>query len=183
MQRPAWPYILGSVGGVIFAIGACAFLYATFAERAPDTAFEIVTFGSSIGALLVGIGWVGLFKQRQAGIGPILGSFVVTLAILYARYGDTDNFDLVGMLVVVSLVLFGLGHAVTRGIGGARILGAIAALIGTFQIIVVSAHWNIGIDGVKLVLVAIVGSLGLLGLVLALALPALRRAPIDDTTL
>ena len=184
MQRPAWPYVLGAVGGVILAIGACAFLYAAFAEPTTSTAADVVSFGFGTGGLVVGIGWIGVFKQRQAGIGPILGSFVITLAVIYARVGaDKENLDLVAVLVLLSFVLFGLGHAVTRGIGGARVLGGIAATGAMFQIMAVSAHWKIDKGIMQFVDIVSVGSLALLGLVLVIAMPALRRAPIDDTAL
>ncbi|HEV7558527.1 MAG TPA: hypothetical protein VGO00_23820 [Kofleriaceae bacterium] len=177
-MRPAWPYILGIVGGLIVHVGADAYLYAAVAESASSTVSAVIASGFGIGALLVGIGWMGLFKQRQAGIGPILGSFVITLAVVYVRFGSPENVDVAAVLLLLSFVLFGLGHAVTRGISGTRIFGAIAAIAGTIQIIAISAHWKVDRGVAQILDFASVGSLALLGLSLAVTLPGLRRAPI-----
>src|SRR5438094_7636719 len=127
-DRPIWPYALGAIGGVVFAIGALAMTYAALASSPSTNASEAAIGGIGIGGALLGVGWLGVFKQKQCGFGVIASSFVVPLAFLYVylHRDDWDELRAFGMLVVLALALFAMAHLFVKN-GWVRWLAGLAS--------------------------------------------------------
>jgi hypothetical protein len=87
------------------------------------------------------------------------------------------------MMIVLAFMCFGLGHAVTKGLGGTRVFAGIAAASCAFETTAITAKWNLGHDAGMVLGAITIGSLIFTGLGLLLVLPGLRKQPIDELQL
>jgi hypothetical protein len=184
LERPAWPYTLGTIGGAVFALGALLVLLllakgGTVSEGMAMATFVILAAG---GALL-GIGWAGMFKYGQGGFGTVAGSFVVAAVIVWLL-GNRHDSDVLffGRLFVGSLALFALGHVFVKNTA-VRITSSIALLALAIEFAAENRHWHLSLDTHKLLAYTALLFLALTGVVVAITMPALRRQDLSQPTL
>ena len=181
MERPRWPYTVGSLGALVFALGAFALLFMFGAEMGSEGKLKVAAGAFVLGSATLGVGWIGIFQQRQAGIGVIAGSFAMPLATLVIRASDpADIFSAVGMILLVAAAFFALAHAFVKNMPFTRLIAAVSALAWIVAIVTTVAKVQLGRDLDKLLLIGGLGGLGMLGIALAVNLPELRREPVDD---
>jgi len=184
LQRPAWPYTVGAVGGAVFAAGALLLLYLVAASSRSDALAKSSFVLLAAGGALLGVGWAGMFKYGQGGFGSIAGSFVVAIVIvyMYTNRGDTDVVFFGGNLLLGSLALFALGHIFVKQTA-IRLLSGVALISLAIEFAAWNRHWHLSESLDKLLgAVALLG-LALTGVALAFAMPPMRREDLSQPKL
>ena len=184
LQRPAWPYTVGAVGGAVFAAGALLLLYLVAASSRSDALAKGSFVLLAAGGAMLGVGWAGMFKYGQGGFGSIAGSFVVAIVIvyMYTNRGDADVVFFGGNLLLGSLALFALGHIFVKQTA-IRVLSAVALISLAIEFAACNRHWHLSESLDKLLgAVALLG-LALTGVALAFAMPPMRREDLSQPKL
>jgi hypothetical protein len=166
------------IGGVAVAIGAFALLYAVLADEPGRTSLVLAASGLGIGALLLGIGWIGALKYGHGGVGAIGGSLFVPLAFLYA-YFHRDDFHVNAMLLALAFGAFTYGHALGKAPKATRVIAAIASGALTVQILALVANSHLPKNVDSFLGIVSLGGIAMVGVTLAILVPDLRGQPVD----
>ena len=159
--RSSWPYEVGAIGGLVFALGSLFLMSATLWRAGPELDVALVAMG--VGATLMTIGWGAQLRYGTGGVGPLFGSAACAAGMVFVWvYRHDHNFDhlrVTGAVLVLSFFAIAIGHLFARRMIVARV-GAAIALVA----------FLLGISVLAL------GGLALVGAAVSLQLPAQRYA-------
>jgi hypothetical protein len=168
------------MGATAFSLGAVGVMLMIGGEIGDPLKLKFAAVVAVCGAIALGIGWCGIFQQRQAGFGVIAGSFAIPLASLILYAGNPrDLYAAGGMILLVALAGFALAHAFVKNMPVTRIIALIAVAAFMIQIIANTAHVKLGADLDKLLFMGGMAMLVVLGIALAVRIPTLRDEPTD----
>lgn len=173
VNRPIWPFVLGAAGAVIFALGD-VIMAVSHGREAPVHAPVIgLTVG---GAAILAVGWLGAAKQGLRTIPPFFGCLALMGGLWLAATPTPDSeLRAVGLAIAYSFVVFAASHMFVTGLVYARILAAIALL--PTALLAIAGSFSLKMSGVAIegLLITTFVMFGMLGVAIALELPALRR--------
>lgn len=176
MERPRWPYTLGAIGALAFGGGAAGLLFLIGSGAGTEGMLKVAAMAFVLGSATLGIGWIGIFQQRQAGFGVIAGSFAIPIAALVLKASSPgDIYAAAGMIMLVALAFFALAHAFVKAMPFTRFIAVVAAIAFIIEIVSTTAKASLGQDIHKVLAVIGLGGLAVLGISLAVHLPDLRR--------
>ncbi|HEY5920043.1 MAG TPA: hypothetical protein VIV11_00170 [Kofleriaceae bacterium] len=180
LERPKWAYAIGTIGGALFALGALLMVLQLTASEPSASRVPIWLFG--LGGAALGVCWVGTFKQGHAGFGAIGGSFLVPIAFAYihSHREDWGALKAHGTLLLLAFAAFAAGHCFVRCLLWARWLAATAALVFLFQLVAITAKWQLERSSMKGLVVLSFAALSALGVALAIAIPKLYSQPVAE---
>jgi hypothetical protein len=124
-----------------------------------------------------------VLKRGQGGFGAVLGSFVVPLALIYARTHTSESLEdekVTTLVILFSLMFFAVGHAAARAAPVARILAGVTSLVLGIQAIAIAADHHFSRDTDRLLSAGWIGGLTATGFAIAVAGLALRKQTGDD---
>ncbi len=178
-SRPAWPYVLSVLGGLTFGLGCAVLLYVTLANSESAAAGKVAIWATLIGATVLAVGWLGVFLQKQCGIGMLLGSLAVPLGFLYV-YSNRDSWagmNANAMIVLVAFAACALGHVFATGLVGVRVAAGVSLLGVAIAIIVLQQHVHVSKEVTMLIMTLVFGGLAAMGIAIAVQVPGLHRQP------
>lgn len=178
-NKPSWPYVFGTFGAIMFALGMLL-VFAAFAPSRGGTDVGRVGFMlGGAGSVLLGIAWSKLLRSGQGGVGQILSCFAFPVALIFlATRRSYDQIQTAVVVLCLSLCAFALAHAFTPRLKAVR-TAAIVSLVGMFPMtLAVTGKVNMpGAD--KLFMLLGLGGLCAVGILLAVGMGTLRRASED----
>ena len=178
LERPKWAYAVGTIGAVLFGLGALVLLFLLTAKQPSASKLPLWMLGA--GAAALGVCWVGTFKQGHAGFGAVGGSFLVPIAMIYI-YTHRDRWESLqahGTLLLLAFACFAAGHCFVRCLLWARWIAGTATAVFAFQLVAIGAKWRLAAASSKALVVFSFGALAALGVALAIAIPKLYSQPI-----
>lgn len=184
-----WPRAIGVVGGLALALGAGMMTILTVAPRVASVGYILLlAAGLALGGLLLAIAWFGLLLQGKAGLGVVGGSLAVPVAIVIAasftmnRRAGLPTFELQALIAVAGLALCALVHALAlgeRALLHMRLArtAAIVSVVGLgIQLAAIAKHIDLPAAVQYLLALGGFGGLAVLGLGIALGMPAVRTS-------
>jgi len=173
LDRPVWPYALGAVGGLVLAVGA--FIVVAAHVREVDAGRAILGF-MGIGSAMLAVAWARVAKQGFRTVGPFFGCLALigglALVIMPTSFEEQRA---VGLALAYSFVVFAASHLFVTGLVYVRIFAALGVLPSSVLAVAATFSMRISAVAVEGLLIATFAVFALLGLALALELPALRR--------
>lgn len=175
VPRPRWPYNLGAIAGPLFGLGLLLFLTAAYVPEGSAATVGLLGFlAATLGAVLLGLAWLGVMRNGHGGLGPLAGSFAFPLAVAHA-YLERDTYDMrtTMALIVGSLAAFAWGHVAAPCDALLRGLAAVSALLWSLVFVAVLTQW----DPANAVHVLCLIALALTSVCLVISFLQLRHAP------
>lgn len=183
----SWPRALGVIGGLALAIGAGMLTLLSLTPKVASLTYLLaLAVCLALGGLLLGIAWFGLFLRGSAGLGVIGSSVAVPVSVVIAvglamsRTAGMATFELQALILIAGLAVCALVHALALGEPAlihmrlAR-AGAIASVVGLgTQLAAIAKHIDLPVAVQYLLAFGGFGGLAVLGLGLAIGLPAVR---------
>jgi hypothetical protein len=180
LERPKWAYAIGTIGGVLFGLGALLMVFQLTSKQPSASMVPLWLLGG--GALLLGVCWVGTFKQGHAGFGAIGGSLLVPIvfAYIYSHRTDYGTLRAHATMLLLAFSGFAAGHVFVRCVLWARWLAVAATVVFVFQLIAHAAKWHLDRSSMKALVVVSFAALTSLGGALAIAIPKLYTQPRSE---
>lgn len=184
-NTPSWPYVFGTFGATMFALGLLLVIAALAPARGETEIARVGMMLAGTGSFLLGIAWSNLLRARQSGIGQILACFAFPLSLIFlVTRSDYDYKGIETAVVVLLLSLCGLAlaHAFTPRLKAVR-AAAVVSLLGLFPLtLAVTGKVNLGRSETPLLVIAL-GGLVAVGVLLVAGMGTLKRAAEDPYVL
>ncbi len=180
-NKPSWPYIFGTVGASMFALGMLLVLAAFAPSRMGTNLGRVGFMLAGTGSFLLGVTWSKLLRAGQSGIGQVLACFAFPVSLIFLATRSGYHFEELQTAVVVlclSLCALALAHAFTPRLKAVR-AAAVVSLLGLLPMTLgVTGKVNMGGADNLLMMIGL-GGLGAVGILLAVGMGTLRRAAED----
>jgi hypothetical protein len=167
LDRPVWPYAVGGVGGVTFAVGAFLLLRVVAGHGVIEPGYAI----AALGAAMLAAAWFRIAKTHQT-ILPAVGSIGVVAAFAIGHVTSESVYELrVAVLAFAwSFAIFAATHAFAKGLAAVRVLGAVAAI----PAVALLADSQASPEAVEVLFLFELACLAVMGIAIAVTLPRLR---------
>ena len=169
LDRPVWPYAVGAVGGITFAVGAFLMLRVVAGHGVLEPGYAT----AALGAAMLAAAWFRIAKTHQT-ILPAVGSIGVVAAFAIARVRSDSMYELRFSVLAFawSFAIFAATHAFAKGLASVRVLGAVAAIPAVALLVDSDASP----ETVEALFLFELACLAVMGIAIAVTLPKLRSA-------
>lgn len=128
----------------MFGLSLLLFLLAAYLpDDSAATLGLLGLLGATLGAVLLGLAWLGVVHGGQGGLGPLAGSFAFPLVVVHA-YLERDIYDTrtTAALIAGALAALAWGHVAAPCDALLRGLAAVSALLWSLVFIAVVTQWD-----------------------------------------
>lgn len=129
-NKPTWPYVFGTFGASMFALGMLLVLAVFVSSSGSPDLGRVGFMLAGTGSVLLGVTWTQLLRVNQAGIGQIAACFLLPVAMIFlATRSGYDDLQTAVLILCLSLCAFALAHVFIPRLTGVR-WGSVISLVG-----------------------------------------------------